>query len=56
MSRCAGSVAGSARLPPVNTRMLRNAGRNRVIGSSSWNRPSSYSIMIATEVSGLVIE
>ena len=36
--------------------MFLKHGRKFVIGSSSWKWPSSYSIMIAVEVSGLVIE
>ena len=44
------------RLPPVITRMSPKPGITRLIGSSSWKWPSSYSIMIAVDVSGLVME
>ena len=56
MSRTAGTVSILPRAPPAQTRWLAKQGRKRVIGSSSWKRPSSYSIMMATAVSGLVIE
>jgi hypothetical protein len=43
-------------VPSDQTRRSAKAGRNRLTGSSSWKRPSSYRDMSATEVTGLVIE
>ena len=56
ISRAAGTVSTLPRWPPAATRMVVKAGRNRLIGSSNWNRPCSYSIMMARLVSGLVME
>ena len=63
MSRChirigsrAGSVTTFAIAPPLNTRGSANSGRNLAIGSLSSKRPSSHSIIAATEVIGFVIE
>ena len=36
--------------------MASNAGSQRATGSRSWKRPSSYSIISATDAIGLVIE
>lgn len=43
-------------LPPAKTRTSANEGMYLATGSVSWNPPSSYSIIAATEVIGLVIE
>ena len=63
VSRCqirtgsvAGTVTGRWSEPPVKTRTPANDGMNRLTGSVSWNAPSSYSIIAATDVTGLVIE
>ncbi len=56
IGRAAGTVSILPRCPPAATRMSVKHGRKRLTGSSSWNRPSSYSIMTATLVSGLVME
>ena len=50
------SVTGRNALPLRYTRLSRKAGMNRLTGSFSSNAPSSYSIIAATEVIGLVIE
>ncbi len=55
-----GSVAGTVnglRIEPLsNTRTSANSGSQRLIGSVSSNRPSSHSIIAATDVIGFVIE
>ncbi len=56
IGRAAGTVSSLPRCPPAATRMVVKHGRKRLTGSSSWKRPSSYSIMTATLVSGLVME
>ncbi len=63
MSRChtrigstAGTVNGAVIEPLTNTRASANSGSHRLISSVSSNRPSSHSIIAATEVIGLVIE
>ncbi len=63
VSRCqirTGSMAGTVTAlmsePPVNTRTSANDGMNLLTGSVSSNAPSSYSIIAATEVTGLLIE
>ena len=63
MSRCqtrigstAGTVYGLSAEPLSKTRTSANSGSQRLIGSVSSNRPSSHSIIAATEVIGLVIE
>ena len=49
--------AGTGACPgPTHTVMSAKHGNTAATGSSSWNRPSSYSIINATEVSGFVIE
>jgi hypothetical protein len=54
--RTAGSVTGFAAGPLRYTRRSAKDGMNRLTGLDSSNAPSSYSIMAATEVMGLVIE
>ena len=63
VSRCqilTGSTAGAVTCfrsePPAYTRTSLKAGMNLLTGSVSANPPSSYSIIAATEVIGLVIE
>lgn len=56
MGSVAARVVGLSAGPPVYTRMLAKAGMYLASGSVSSKRPSSYSIMAATEVIGLVIE
>ena len=63
LSRCqirtgslAGTVTGLASDPPAYTRAWANEGMNELTGSVSSNAPSSYSIMAATVVIGLVME
>ena len=63
VSRCqirtgsvAGTVSGLASDPPAYTRTSPNDGMRSCTGSVSSNAPSSYSIIAATEVIGLVIE
>ncbi len=63
VSRCqirtgsvAGTVTGRRSEPPVYTRTSANEGMNLLTGSVSSKAPSSYSIIAATEVTGLVIE
>jgi hypothetical protein len=52
----AGTVTALRSDPPSNTRASRNEGMNEPTGSVSSKPPSSYSIIAATEVIGLVIE
>ncbi len=52
----AGTVCTFAIAPPANTRGSANSGRKRATGSLSSKRPSSHSIIAATDVIGLVIE
>ena len=52
----AGTVDGFWSLPPVSTRTSANDGMYFATGSVRASAPSSYSIMAATEVTGLVIE
>ena len=63
VSRCqirtgsvAGTVTGLRSDPPAYTRTPANEGMNALTGSVSSKAPSSYSIIAATEVTGLVIE
>ena len=63
VSRCqirTGSAAGTVTCrtsePPVYTLTPAKDGMNELTGSVSSNPPSSYSIIAATEVTGLVIE
>src|SRR5262245_14411944 len=63
VSRCqirtgstAGTVTGLTSDPPVKTLTSAKDGMNLLTGSVSSNAPSSYSIIAATEVTGLVIE
>ena len=63
VSRCqirTGSVTGTVTCrrsePPAYTRTSAKDGMNELTGSVSSNPPSSYSIIAATEVIGLVIE
>jgi hypothetical protein len=49
-------VTGFIADPATYTRVSANSGSHREIGSLSWKAPSSYSIIAATEVTGLVIE
>ena len=56
MSRSAVTVRNDSGVPSSHTRRSPSSGRNRETGSSSWNRPSSYSVISATLVIGLVIE
>ena len=55
-----GSVAGTVSCrrsePPAYTLTPAKEGMNELTGSVSSNPPSSYSIIAATEVTGLVIE
>src|SRR2546430_11757299 len=62
VSRCqmrtgsvAGSVAGASAEPALYTRGAANDGMNLPTGSFSSKAPSSYSIIAATDVIGLVI-
>jgi hypothetical protein len=63
VSRCqirTGSAAGTVTCcrsePPAYTLTPAKEGMNELTGSVSSNPPSSYSIIAATEVIGLVIE
>ena len=63
LSRCqtrigsaAGTVCGTAGVPPRNTRTSANSGSQRLTGSLRPNAPSSNSCIATTEVIGLVIE
>ena len=63
VSRChiwSGSVTGSVTIanagPPRYTRASAKEGMNLATGSLSSNAPSSYSIIAAADVIGLVIE
>ena len=54
--RSAGSVSPRGPSEERSTRMFRNSGAQRAIGSVRANRPSSSSMSAAVEVTGLVIE
>ncbi len=63
VSRChtrigslSGSVTGARNEPDRYTRVSANSGSHFEIGDFSSSRPSSYSIIAATEVIGLLIE
>ena len=63
VSRCqtrigsaAGTVYGCPAEPRSYTRGAANSGNHRLIGSVSSKRPSSQSIIAATDVIGFVIE
>jgi hypothetical protein len=51
-----GSVTGATKEPDRYTRVSANSGSHLEIGDFSSRRPSSYSIIAATDVIGLVIE
>jgi hypothetical protein len=54
---CFGSrVCIAAPAPPTHTRCPFHDGMYWCTGSFSWKRPSSYSIIKATDVMGLLIE
>ena len=56
MGSICGAVTGFCADPATYTRVAANSGSHFEMGSFSSNAPSSYSIIAATEVTGLVIE
>jgi hypothetical protein len=56
MGSVCGAVTGFRAEPATYTRVAANSGSHLLIGSFSSNAPSSFSIIAATAVTGLVIE
>jgi hypothetical protein len=56
MGSTSGSVTALSAVPPRKTRASANSGSHWAMGDLSSKRPSSHSIMAATEVIGFVME